>query len=356
MFNLKQCRIVWRIIVELKKHKKSIVLGIILLCFIWFILAYFINESVNTTVNIILVSFILSYTLSPIRDFFILKLKISKRSASILVILLIVSVFASCIIGIVPTLFSEISNITNIFENIKNFLHEIFQKIQLTNFITTNAIYGEILEQANAIWIKFSENAVNKLMSISEDIMSLAIIPIIIYYFLCDGDKIYYKILLLLPTQKRSLIKKILSDIDRVLTRYITSQLMLSGAIGMLTFVLLLILKVKFPLWISILNAILNIIPYFGPVFGAVPAIIVALLDSPIKGLWVAVGMLIIQQIEGDILSPKITGDSTEMHPLVIIILLLIGDNIGGFVGMVLAVPIAVIIKVLYDDINYYLF
>ena len=177
-----------------------------------------------------------------------------------------------------------------------------------------------------------------------------------IYYFLCDGNKIYTKSLLLLPTEKRGITKKIINDIDRVLTRYITSQLLLSGVIGVLTFILLLILKVKFPLWISILNAILNIIPYFGPIFGAIPAVIVALLDSPIKAVWVIIGMFVIQQIEGDILAPKMTGDSTDMHPFVIIILLITGDNFGGFIGMILAVPIAVIIKVLYDDINYYLF
>ena len=67
-------------------------------------------------------------------------------------------------------------------------------------------------------------------------------------------------------------------------------------------------------------------------------------------------GMIVIQQIEGNILSPQITGNSINMHPFIIIILLLIGDKFGGFMGMILVVPIAVIIKVIYDDINYYLF
>ena len=66
--------------------------------------------------------------------------------------------------------------------------------------------------------------------------------------------------------------------------------------------------------------------------------------------------MFLIQQIEGNILSPKITGDSTNMHPIIIIILLLIGEKLGGFVGMIIAVPIGVIIKVIYEDINDYLF
>lgn len=341
---------------QLRKHKKLILSVVILLCFVAFILAYFFNNSINTIVNIIIMSFILAYTISPIRDAFEAKLKVSKKIASILVILIIIGIVTTCIIVIVPALFNEIANISNIFDRINNFLEEITIKYNLNNILGINVMYNEILEKGNTIWINFSENAVDNLIKFSDNIISFAIIPIMIYYFLCDGNKIYNKSLLLLPTEKRAITKKILKDIDRVLTRYITSQLLLSLVIGVLTFALLLVLKVKFPLWISILNAILNIIPYFGPIFGAIPAVIVALLDSPIKALWVIVGMFVIQQVEGDILAPKMTGDSTDMHPFVIIILLITGDNFGGFIGMILVVPIAVIIKVLYDDINYYLF
>lgn len=339
-----------------KKHKNQIILILTLVCFFAIILSYLYSDPIRTTINIIILSFILAYTLSPIRDLFESRLKVSRKSSSILVILIIIGIVATCVIVIVPTLFNEIANISNVFENVSDFLKEAFGKFSLNNNITTNVLYNEVLEEANSIWINFSENAVDRLMSLGNNLLSLSIIPIMVYYFLCDGNKIYNKILLLLPTQKRGLTKKILSDIDRVLTKYISSQLLLSGLIGALTFVILLMLKVKFPLWISILNAILNIIPYFGPIFGAIPAIIVALLDSPIKALWVTLGMFIIQQLEGDILSPKMTGDSTNMHPFMIIILLLIGDKFGGFIGMVLVVPIAVTIKVLYDDINYYLF
>ncbi|WP_297424588.1 AI-2E family transporter [Clostridium sp.] len=339
-----------------RKHKKEVLLFLTLTCVLLLVLAYFFNSSVKTIINIIIISFVLSYTLSPIRDVFETKLNVSKKMSSILVILIIIGIVTTCIIAIVPALFNEIANISNIFYSINDFLKGLFDKFNLNNTITSNIIYNELLERGNAIWIDFSENAVENLININEHIISFAITPIMIYYFLCDGNKIYNKILLLLPTQKRGITKKIISDIDRVLTRYITSQLLLCGVVGILTFALLLLLKVKFPLWISILNAIFNIIPYFGPAFGAIPAVIVALLDSPIKALWVIIGMFVIQQLEGDILAPKITGDSTEMHPFVIIILLLIGDKFGGFIGMVLVVPIAVIIKVLYDDINYYLF
>lgn len=341
---------------QLKKHKKKIIIVIALMSLLALILVYCLNDSIKGIINIVIVSFILSYILIPIREILQSSFKLSKRIASILVISIIVGIFVTCIIIIVPALFNEISNIGNMFDNIGTFLENVVRKFKLYDIPAAQIIYNDILEKGNSIWINFSKNAVDNLMIFSNNIISLAIVPILIYYFLCDGNKIYNKVLLILPTEKRGITKKILNDIDRVLTRYIASQLLLSGLIGLLTFILLLIFKVKFPLWISILNAILNIIPYFGPVFGAIPAIIVALLDSPMKGLWISLGMLVIQQIEGNILSPKITGDSTDMHPMVIIILLLIGDKFGGFIGMILVVPIAVIIKVLYDDINYYLF
>ncbi len=101
---------------------------------------------------------------------------------------------------------------------------------------------------------------------------------------------------------------------------------------------------------------IFNIIPYFGPVIGSLPAILIAFTKSPKTALWAFILLYFIQQIEGDILSPKITGDSVDMHPLTVILLLLIGGKIYGFVGMVLAIPIGVIMKIIYEDLNYYLF
>lgn len=79
-------------------------------------------------------------------------------------------------------------------------------------------------------------------------------------------------------------------------------------------------------------------------------------MDSPQKGIYITVLLFLLQQLEGNILSPKITGKSINMHPFVIIILLLIGESCGGFTGMIFIIPCAVIFKVLYDDINYYIF
>ena len=341
---------------NIQRHKLKLfaIISIILALILLFI--YFLNSSVKEIVNIVLISFGLAYTLNPIKEFFIGKFKINIRTASLLVILIVIGFIVGGALVILPSFIEEISSIGDIFDNIAEFYNVTTERFNLNNIPAVDSIYNSIIEKGNSMWLNFSANILENTLKISSKIISLAVIPIIIYYFMCDGEKIFSRLLLILPTNKREVTEKIIMDINKVLKRYISSQLYLCGIIGILTFILLVLLKVKFPLWIAALNALFNIIPYFGPVFGMIPAVLVALLISPTKALWVLIGMFLIQQIEGNILSPKITGDSTEMHPFVIIILLLIGDKVGGFVGMIVVIPVAVVIKVLYDDINYYLF
>ena len=204
----------------------------------------------------------------------------------------------------------------------------------------------------NSLLLKVLDGVV----SFGENVLSFAVVPVLSYYFLGEGEFFYNKFMLLIPRTKRTATRNIFNDIDKILSRYVASQFLLSILIGGLTFIVLISLKVDFPIILSVINGIANIIPYFGPIIGAVPPILMALLISPSKALWVTVLLLIIQQIEGNILSPKIIGDSISMHPIIVIILLILGGKIGGFTGMVLAVPLGVVIKIIYEDVNYYLF
>ena len=314
------------------------------------------NSSIKEIINIIFISFSLSYVLNPAKEFLMTKLKVNKRTSSLIIILIVVGLIIGGITVMLPSFVDELASVGDVFDNVEKFYNNIADKFNLNSIPGINSIYNSIVEKGNGLLTSVSDNLLDYILEASSKILSLAVIPIIIYYFMCDGDKLFSRMMLILPTNKREVTQNIVMDINKVLKRYISGQLYLCGIIGILTFILLLSLQIKFPLWIAIFNALFNIIPYFGPIFGMVPAVIVALMRSPAKALWVLIGMILIQQIEGNILSPKITGDSIEMHPFVIIVLLLIGDKFGGFIGMIVVVPIAVVIKVLYDDINYYLF
>ena len=260
------------------------------------------------------------------------------------------------IIVLIPIVFKEINNIGPMINKLTDSIEDSLVNSNVGGVTFLRFLYDEFSERVGGFINSFSGSIVEYIITFSENILSFAVVPVITYYFLADDEMIFNKFYLMIPIKKRQLVKKIMKDINKLLENYIAGQLLLSLIIGVITFIALIIFKVKFPIGLSILIGIFNIIPYFGPIFGAVPTVFVALLDTPTKGICIAVSILIIQQIEGNILSPKITGDCTNMHPLVVIILLLIGETFGGFIGMIIAIPIGVIVKVIYEDINYYIF
>ncbi|WP_111930265.1 AI-2E family transporter [Clostridium tertium] len=339
-----------------KKYKKIINSILVILSILLILILYIKIKTISSIVNIIFIGFILAYALKPLRDTISEKFKLSKKISSISIIL---SIFLGLILLsyiVIPSMIRESYNIGYILDNIDEYVKNIVYKLNLNDISFFESIYNQISEEVNIFFSKVTDNLLENLMVCFESLVSLAIVPIVTYYFLVDGDLIYNKLLLILPTEKRIIAKRVISHIDKVLSRYIISQLLLSLIIGALTFIVLVIIDVKFALILGIFNGILNIVPYFGPIIGGVPAIFVALMESPNKALWTLIAIFLIQQIEGNILSPKITGDSTNMHPIIIIILLLVGEKLGGLIGMIVAVPIGVIVKVIYDDINDYLF
>ncbi|TGY43887.1 AI-2E family transporter [Clostridium sartagoforme] len=339
-----------------KKNKKIINFIILILSVFLIFILYFKIKTINSVVNIILISLIFSYSLKPIRNILTERIKLNKRAASIFIILGIFIIVGIFLYILIPSILKESNNIGDIIGNIDDYIDSLYSKLKINDIEFLKNIYVIINEKLNTFLVTFSESFLTNILEGIENIISLAIIPIVTYYFLVDGELLFHKLLLILPTEKRIVIKKVLTHIDKVLSRYIVSQLFLSLIIGVITSIALLILGVNFAIPLGIFNGILNIIPYFGPIIGGLPAVFVAFISSPKKALLTALVVFLIQQIEGNILSPKITGDSTNMHPIIIIILLLIGEKLGGFVGMIIAVPIGVIIKVIYEDINDYLF
>lgn len=336
--------------------KKIIKYSILTAVFLACIIIIYKSTIVKEVLYLIFMSFIIAYTIKPLQKILI-KRGINKRLAAALLLAIFMLCVALILIIIIPSIFRESLNVNTSFLKLEQYLNEFYNKLKpiknnKTLFAILDNIYGKINLQFTLMLNKVLDNA----LSLGENLLSLAVIPIVVYYFLADSDIIFNRLIVVFPCKSRSIIKRILSHIDKIMGRYIISQFLLCLLVGVLTFFVLFFLKVDFPIILSLLNAAFNIIPYFGPLFGALPAVFMALLISPKTAIYTAICLQLIQQLEGDIISPKITGDSVSMHPLLIIILLIIGGKIGGFIGMVLAVPVGVIIKIIYEDLNYYLF
>lgn len=339
--------------IERKILFKYIIISVVILLIIFLCLK---NSVIREVLYLLFISFVIAYTLRPLQKK-ICQYGMSRRTAALVLICMLIIVVIAIITLLIPSIFKESLNINSTFDNIQKLVDRFYLKLKplsnnKTMYVILDRLHNKINNQTIGFFTKIFESALN----IGQNIVTIAVLPIISYYFLSDGHSIGNRILNFFPIKSRTIVRKIGCDIDKILGRYIVSQLLLCVLIGAATFIILIFLKVDFPVILSILNAFFNIVPYFGPIFGAIPAIFIALVDSPEKALYTCIWLYILQQIEGNIISPKITGDSISMHPLIVILLLIIGGKASGFLGMILAIPIGVIIKVIYEDLNYYLF
>ena len=130
---------------------------------------------------------------------------------------------------------------------------------------------------------------------------------------------------------------------------YMVGRLLDSLIVGLLALIGFSVLKVPYVLLFSFIVFITNIIPYFGPIIGAIFPIGMTLMIDPIRAIWVAIFIFVLQQLDGNVIGPKIMGDSVGLSPLWIISVVILGGSLFGFIGVFLAVPISAVMKEVYE-------
>jgi len=176
-------------------------------------------------------------------------------------------------------------------------------------------------------------------------IIGLVVIPFWLFYILHDESQVKSGILQAVPEQARADLVAISRLIDDVLSAYIRGQLLLVLFVGGLAMISLFVIGVPFALVLGIIAGLFEVLPFVGPILGAIPAVLVALLSDPGSVIWVALAFFGIQQVENLILAPRISGESVKLHPAMVMVVIVIGNAIAGFLGLLLAVPIAAIVR-----------
>ena len=204
------------------------------------------------------------------------------------------------------------------------------------------------------IILKILSSVTNSVIGVVSKLLNIVITPILAFYFLKDKEKFKKMLILLIPKYFRKGIIDLSKDIDGVLGGFIRGQLIVAFIIGVLTTIIMMILRVEFAVLVGIVAGFADLIPYFGPIIGIIPGIIFASFGGLNKVLWVIVLFFVIQQAESSIISPKIISDKVGIHPIVVILALIIGGKFFGVLGLLIAVPAAGIIKVIGKHfINY---
>ena len=171
--------------------------------------------------------------------------------------------------------------------------------------------------------------------------------PILAFYFARDKDQIRRKVMSWIPARSREEVSNLIGEIDAVVGGFVRGQLLVAMIMAVMISVGLWLAGIDSPFLIGTAAGILDLIPYFGPLLGAIPALMIGVLKSPLHILYVAAVFAAANQIETAVLSPRIVSGYVGLHPLVVIFSLLAGAYIWGLLGMIVAVPLAGILRVL---------
>ncbi len=287
--------------------------------------------------------------------------KLSRILSIITIYLFLFGLISMVIVFVAPQIATSMADISRRVPEYINSTIEIVEDLSNRwsgELNAANQVYdiaGHVERNINQIFINAGNildyvfnNLILGIMSITSGIFNFILGIIISFYLL--GDKESFKrgtekILLAIFHKKTVIkIKDLGREADTLFGKYVIGKFVDSLIIGIICFIGLSILKIRYALLISSIIGITNMIPYFGPFIGAVPAVIITFFDSPMNALWIIIFILILQQFDGLILGPKILGDSVGLKPFWIIFSIVLGGGLYGVLGMFLGVPVMAII------------
>jgi predicted PurR-regulated permease PerM len=288
-----------------------------------------------------------AFVMSPVITFLEIKAGLRRIPAIAFTFLVIVAAQIAVVIEAIPYLLARVGEIQ---ERFKNFpfdekLSDATKGIETTlPFVNSAAVARTI----HSLIGKVADSASSSLQDSFGTLMTLTIVPFIAYFILADGKRAYTSLVERVPNRYFEMTLNVIDKIKRHLVNYLKGWILDSMIIGFLSMAGLLILGVNYALVIGIVAGIANLVPYLGPIVAATLAILVSLTQV---GNFSMVGPILILTLfirftDDFVVQPLCFSRTIDMHPLTVLLLLILGHEILGVGGMLLAIPLATIIKV----------
>jgi predicted PurR-regulated permease PerM len=311
---------------------------------------------VVSTISIpIILATVAYYLLNPLVDF--MERRKIKRGYSILILyVLIIGLLTILIVEIIPLIRNQImgfvENVPMYSEEIQKLFEEwigsdLFTQIQQSLGFNGTDFMSEVSSKAASFFNNTFKGIGTVVGAVSEFVLAFIIAPFILVYLLKDGKKLAPLMLSLLPTLARPRTSKVFRESSHQISSYIRGQIIVSFCIGFLLYIGYLIIGIEYPVVLAIIAAFTAVVPYLGPTIAITPAIIIALVTSPIMLVKMIIVWTIVQLIEGKFISPQIMGKTLSIHPITIIFVIIVAGKLFGVLGVILAVPGYAILKVI---------
>ncbi len=253
---------------------------------------------------------------------------------------------------VIPSVLSDMSSLSSYLPRFTEQLSSSLDKAQAgaPKYLNFLGEVENLLNTLSGYLQQFSASALNLLISAFGGFISFMAIVVISFYLAVMKNGVESFLEAVVPERYEEYVIDLWRRVETKVGLWLQGQLLLGLIVGLCVFVGLQLLHVKFALLFAILAMVLEIVPIAGPVLAAIPPIFVGFLQAPMLGLWVLVMFVAIQQMENHILVPIVLGKTVGMNPIVVILAILIGGELAGIPGALLAVPVATIIVEIIDD------
>ena len=262
--------------------------------------------------------------------------------------------------SIIPLAYNQISDLSQLAPKILSNIESIIDKV-LDNFNNIDAInvvelkskiIGAANEYANGIYNELPNHIVDIVRNFISGAGTFLIGMIIGFFLLLGFNNVGDSLMIFVPSKFQDLAKALSSKITKSLRGYVNGALFDASIIFVACSIAFALIGLKSPLLFALFCALMNVIPYAGPYIGGAPAIIVAFSQGMGVGIGVTLSIIVIQTLEGNILSPIVMSKTTKLHPVTIIVGLLVFGHFFGIVGMLLSTPIISVGKVIVEFVD----
>lgn len=322
----------------------------------WGIITFILN--ILKVLTPLFIGFLIAWLLDPF-IMWLEKKKTSRLSASIIVYAVILGVIVLIFNSFIPLILDQINDlakaIPGIFDNLGNWINNFFEGIISNEYVDANSIKEQIFLSIQDLAKNLTTTVPNKILSLANGLFSTLgtfVVGLIMgFYLLNSYDKAKAKVNSLVPKRFEEDYKELSSGINASLFGFVKGMFFSSSIVFVAAAILLSIIGLRAPLLFALIAAILNVVPYLGPYLGIIPAAIVGFSQGQTTGILVIILLGIIQVIEGNILHPIIMSKTMKLHPITILVSILIFGYLFGMLGVLIAAPLAAVVKVIYQFI-----
>ncbi|OYX26682.1 MAG: AI-2E family transporter [Rhodobacterales bacterium 32-66-7] len=293
----------------------------------------------------------IAYFLDPVADR-LERMGLSRVAATVLISLLALFAVIMLVLAVIPTLFNQLSALVDsapdISRRLQTFLLEQFPELA-DRTSTIRQTLNEIGTAVQAQGAALVQSLLSSALGILSVVVFIVVVPVVAFYLLLDWDRMVARVDAMLPRDHAPTVRRLAREIDTVLAGFVRGQVTVCLALGSFYSVALMAAGLQFGLVVGAIAGAITFIPYIGSIVGGALAIGLALFQF--WGDWVQIGIIAAifaagQFVEGNILTPKLVGQSVGLHPVWLLFALAAFGTLFGFVGMLIAVPVAAMIGV----------